>query len=111
MDLSQERPLRTLDVHPSGRGWFHHPGRQTQFPSWPPGDFLEHHVRYPAEFGRVRGFNRGELGSSDRWRDGKAAEPAKTGEAWLAEVKRLRKGITLGGTVTVRQLIDEGRKY
>src|SRR5487761_2641386 len=39
------------------------------------------------------------------------ARPAKTGDEWLAEVKRLRKGITLGGTVTVRQLIDEGRKY
>ena len=40
-----------------------------------------------------------------------AAKPEKTGEQWLAEVKRLRKGITLGGTVTIRQLIDEGRKY
>jgi hypothetical protein len=40
-----------------------------------------------------------------------SAQPAKTGEQWLAEVKRLRKGITLGGTVTIRQLIDEGRKY
>ena len=39
------------------------------------------------------------------------ARPAKTGEQWLAEMKRLRKGITLGGTVTIRQLIDEGRKY
>jgi len=39
------------------------------------------------------------------------ARPAKTGEEWLAEVKRLRKGIILGGTVTIRQLIDEGRKY
>lgn len=35
----------------------------------------------------------------------------KTGEAWLAKVKRLRRGITLGGGVTIRQLIDEGRKY
>ncbi len=34
----------------------------------------------------------------------------KTGEEWLAEVKRIRKGITLGGTVTIRQLIDEGRR-
>jgi prevent-host-death family protein len=40
-----------------------------------------------------------------------SARPAKTGEQWLAEMKRLRKGITLGGTVTIRQLIDEGRKY
>jgi hypothetical protein len=39
------------------------------------------------------------------------AAPAKTGEQWLAEAKRLRKGITLGGSVTVRQLIDEGRRY
>lgn len=39
------------------------------------------------------------------------ARPAKTGEEWLAEMKRLRKGITLGDTVTIRQLIDEGRKY
>ena len=39
------------------------------------------------------------------------ARPAKTGAQWLAEVKRLRKGITLGGTVTIRQLIDEGRRY
>ena len=38
-------------------------------------------------------------------------KPAKTGEQWLAEMKRLRRGITLGGTVTIRQLIDEGRKY
>lgn len=38
-------------------------------------------------------------------------QPAKTGKEWLAEVKRLRKGITLGGTVAVRQLIDEGRTY
>lgn len=41
----------------------------------------------------------------------KPAKSAKTGEEWLAEVKRLRKGITLGGTVTVGQLIDEGRRY
>ena len=40
-----------------------------------------------------------------------SARPAKTGEQWLAEMKRLRKGITLGGTVTIRQLIDEDRKY
>jgi prevent-host-death family protein len=40
-----------------------------------------------------------------------ASQPAKTGQEWLAEVKRLRKGITLGGTLTVRQLIDEGRRY
>ena len=40
-----------------------------------------------------------------------SARPAKTGEQWLAEMKRLRKGTTLGGTVTIRQLIDEGRKY
>jgi len=39
------------------------------------------------------------------------ARPAKTGEQWFAETKRLRKGITLGGTVTIRQLIDEGRRY
>lgn len=39
------------------------------------------------------------------------ARPRKTGEEWLAEVKRLRKGISLGGTVTIRQLIDEGRRY
>jgi prevent-host-death family protein len=39
------------------------------------------------------------------------ARPAKTGAQWLAEMKRLRKGITLGGTVTIRQLIDEGRRY
>jgi len=39
------------------------------------------------------------------------ARPARTGEQWLAETKRLRKGITLGGTVTIRQLIDEGRRY
>ena len=39
------------------------------------------------------------------------ARPVKTGEQWLAEMKQLRKGITLGGTVTIRQLIDEGRRY
>ena len=39
------------------------------------------------------------------------ARRKKTGEAWLTEVQRLRKGITLGGAVTIRQLIDEGRKY
>ena len=39
------------------------------------------------------------------------AQRKKTGEEWLAEVKQLRKGITLGGTVTIRQLIDEGRRY
>ena len=39
------------------------------------------------------------------------AQPVKTGEQWLAETKRLRKGISLGGAVTIRQLIDEGRKY
>jgi prevent-host-death family protein len=37
--------------------------------------------------------------------------PAKTGEKWLAEIKRLRKGITLGGRASIRQLIDEGRRY
>jgi prevent-host-death family protein len=35
----------------------------------------------------------------------------KSGEVWLSEVKRLRKGMTLGSTVTIKQLIDEGRKY
>jgi prevent-host-death family protein len=40
-----------------------------------------------------------------------SARRKKTGEAWLAEVKRLRRGITLGGGVAIRQLIDEGRKY
>lgn len=39
------------------------------------------------------------------------ARPAKTGERWVAEMKRLRRGITLRGTNTTRQLIDEGRKY
>jgi prevent-host-death family protein len=39
------------------------------------------------------------------------ARGKKTGEAWLTEVQRLRKGITLGGAATIRQLIDEGRKY
>jgi hypothetical protein len=39
------------------------------------------------------------------------ARPAKTGGQWLAEMKRLRKGTTLGGTVSIRQLIDAGRKY
>ena len=39
------------------------------------------------------------------------ARSAKTGEQWVAEMKRLRKGTTLGGTVTIRQLIDEGRRY
>lgn len=37
------------------------------------------------------------------------ARPAKTGGQWLAEMKRLRKGVTLGGTVSIRQLIDAGR--
>lgn len=41
----------------------------------------------------------------------KTGQPAKTGKEWLAEVKRLRKGINLEGAVTVRQLIDEGRRY
>ena len=36
---------------------------------------------------------------------------APTGEEWLAATKRLRKGITLGGKTTIRQLINEGRKY
>jgi len=40
-----------------------------------------------------------------------SARPAKTGGQWLAEMKRLRKGTTLGGTVSIRQLIDAGRKY
>lgn len=40
-----------------------------------------------------------------------AARPRKTGKQWVAEMKRLRKGITLGGTVTIRELIDEGRRY
>jgi prevent-host-death family protein len=40
-----------------------------------------------------------------------SARRKKTGEAWLAEVKRLRRGITLGGGVTIGQLIGEGRKY
>ena len=39
------------------------------------------------------------------------AQPAQTGEQWLAEARRLRKGITLGGAATIRQLIDEGRRY
>ena len=46
-----------------------------------------------------------------RWRCSLPARPAKTGGQWLAEMKRLRKGTTLGGTVSIRQLIDEGRKY
>jgi prevent-host-death family protein len=40
-----------------------------------------------------------------------AGPPAKTGKQWLAEVKRLRKGIKLEGTVTIRHLIDEGRRF
>ena len=40
-----------------------------------------------------------------------STKPKKTGEQWVAEMKKLRKGVTLGGTVTVRQLIDEGRRY
>ena len=40
-----------------------------------------------------------------------SARRKKTGEAWLTEVQRLRKGITLGDAVRIRQLIDEGRKY
>jgi prevent-host-death family protein len=40
-----------------------------------------------------------------------AARPQKTGKQWVTEMKRLRKGITLGRTVTIRQLIDEGRRY
>ncbi len=34
----------------------------------------------------------------------------RTGEQILAEMKRIRAGITLGGTVAIRQLIDEGRR-
>ncbi|MES2562216.1 MAG: type II toxin-antitoxin system prevent-host-death family antitoxin [Pseudomonadota bacterium] len=41
----------------------------------------------------------------------KASQPAKTGEEWLSEVKRLRKGIKLEGIVTIRHLIDEGRRF
>ena len=40
-----------------------------------------------------------------------SARPGETGEEWFAGVKRLRKEITLGGTATIRQLIDEGRRY
>jgi prevent-host-death family protein len=39
------------------------------------------------------------------------AGPRKTGEDWLADAKRLRKGVSLGARLTIRQLIDEGRKY
>lgn len=35
----------------------------------------------------------------------------KTGEQWLAEVKRLRKDIALGDKASIKQLIDEGRRY
>lgn len=35
----------------------------------------------------------------------------KSGKQWLREVKKLRKGIALGNAVTIRQLIDEGRRY
>ncbi len=35
----------------------------------------------------------------------------KTGEQWLSEMKRLRKGVTLGDTVKIKRLIDEGRRY
>ena len=35
------------------------------------------------------------------------ARPAKTGAQWLAEMKRLREGITLGGTVTIKELIED----
>jgi prevent-host-death family protein len=34
----------------------------------------------------------------------------RTGEEILAEMKRIRAGITLGG-ISIRQLIDEGRRY
>jgi prevent-host-death family protein len=37
--------------------------------------------------------------------------PAKSGGEWLAEMRRLRKGVTLGDTVSVTQLIHDGRKY
>ena len=39
------------------------------------------------------------------------AGPRKTGEDWLADVRRLHEGVSLGGKVTVRRLIDEGRTY
>jgi len=29
----------------------------------------------------------------------------------VADIRRLRKGITLGGKITIRQLIDSGRRY
>jgi prevent-host-death family protein len=40
----------------------------------------------------------------------KPVRDTRTGEQILAEMKRIRAGITLGGTVTIRQLIDEGRR-
>ena len=40
----------------------------------------------------------------------KPAQQSKTGEEWLAEAKRIRKGITLGG-ITIKELIEEGRRY
>ena len=40
----------------------------------------------------------------------KPVRDKRTGEQILAEMKRIRAGITLGGTVTIRQLIDEGRR-
>ena len=40
----------------------------------------------------------------------KPARDPRTGEQILAEMKRIREGITLGG-ITIRQLIEEGRKY
>jgi prevent-host-death family protein len=40
----------------------------------------------------------------------KSVRDTRTGEQILAEMKRIRAGITLGGTVTIRQLIEEGRR-
>ena len=37
--------------------------------------------------------------------------PAKTGKQWVAEMKRLRRGTTLEKSVSIRRLIDEGRRY
>ena len=40
----------------------------------------------------------------------KPVRDPRTGEQILAEMKRIREGITLGG-IAIKELIEEGRKY
>lgn len=74
-------------------------------------------VRVPADVARLAGLSEGEAveieavdGDILIRRDEAKEERRRTAEQAAAAIRAARKGRTLGG-ISIRELIDEGRKY